>query len=176
MWPSNRIRCDKLRSTWKSSSSKWLSSLRFQIRIRDFTDKIDRWAKHWLKRIIMIENLNKVVRMFFNAKKAYLAQPTASQEAQVSSWYQKHQNVLNFIPKKHLHAQRPHSFWTVKHDCDLILGCYHHGVGNYERMFADQKLIFSCEASKDNCYKKFTDRVKFLMVLISKWTMGYTVF
>jgi hypothetical protein len=39
--------------------------------------------------------------------------------------------------------------WTLKHDTDLMIAIYNHGLGNTEKYYSDKTLIFSTDNIKE---------------------------
>lgn len=85
-------------------------------------------------------------------------------------------NLLSFVPSQALISQKPSQTWTLKHDCDLLIGIYRHGLGNYEQIFGDKSLVFGNEEMKDHQIKRMTDRYRFLLLMIKKNSNNFQEF
>ena len=78
--------------------------------------------------------------------------------------------MLSFIPDSALHGQKPNMIWTRKHDADLLFGCYDHGMGNYDKYFADRNLIFNSDDRSEYAFKRVSDRIKFVMNAVRRYS------
>lgn len=118
--------------------------------------------------------MNKLTRIYLTDKKHYLSR--AKQDEEVARDYRKNLALLKMIPTESLHGQKPSPCWTRKHDVDLMLGSYEHGMGNYERFHQNKNLIFWTEKREEQCYKRMTDRVKLIIFHLKRFTKNLTVF
>jgi len=126
-------------------------------RIKDWGQMVRQRAVPWAKRLDMLWRIKDLIRKF---KKQYQTDP-------------KWGNLLNFMSSSAFYGQRPSSWWTRRHDVDLIRGTYKHGYANYTAMRSDPQLSFS-QVDTDGTFKEFpsadtiTRRLKKLMIAIEK--------
>ncbi|CDW85164.1 f y-rich n-terminus family protein [Stylonychia lemnae] len=131
-------------------------------------------AIQWGKRIQLLFVVNRLTKIYKQKRKAYLSQDQNDRiDQKLYKNYQNKDNLLNFISNDQLIGMRPATWWSRKHDIDLVLGTYKWGYGNYQMMREDPKLSY-CKINRNDTNYMFpmaeniTKRLKKLVQLVSR--------
>ena len=64
------------------------------IPVKNFGDNVEGTARFWIKRMLLLANLNKLVRIYNKQKEAYLKRDEKDQDPELLKAYKRHTNLL----------------------------------------------------------------------------------